>query len=90
MKYYLTCIALVLSSQVLASDKAHNGETLHNDKCMNCHDTGVYTRENRRVSSLDALSNQVENCMKGPAKAEWTKAETDSVISYLNQKFYKF
>ena len=66
------------------------GKKLHNDKCMNCHDTSVYSRQDRRVKSLQALSSQVNNCMKGPAKADWTVSETNSVIEYLNNKFYKF
>ncbi|MFW2374156.1 MAG: hypothetical protein ACN4GM_13610 [Gammaproteobacteria bacterium] len=66
------------------------GNKLHNEKCMNCHDTSVYTRQDRRVKTLQALSNQVNNCMKGPAKADWTVSETNSVVEYLNNKFYKF
>ncbi|MCW8911029.1 MAG: hypothetical protein OQK76_10480, partial [Gammaproteobacteria bacterium] len=67
-----------------------HGEQLHNDKCLACHTTQIYSRDDRRVKTLQALSNQVNNCMKGPAKAEWTEIETNSVINYLNQKFYKF
>jgi len=66
------------------------GNKLHDEKCMNCHDTSVYTRQERRVKTLQALSSQVNNCMKGPAKADWTVSETNSVIEYLNNKFYKF
>lgn len=90
MKHFLACIALMLSANVLAEETTPNGEALHNDKCMSCHDTRVYTREDRRVQTLGALTNQVENCMKGPAQANWSNAETTSVINYLNQKFYKF
>lgn len=66
------------------------GKKLHDEKCMNCHDTSVYSRQDHRVKTLQALSNQVNNCMKGPAKANWTVSETNSVIEYLNNKFYKF
>lgn len=93
MKSLLIVISLVFSaSAIAADDKASiaHGEELHNDKCMACHTTKVYTREDRRVKTLAALSNQVNNCMKGPAKAEWNEIETNSVIQYLNQKFYKF
>lgn len=66
------------------------GQKLHNEKCTSCHSTDVYTRENRRVNSMDALAHQVNNCMKGPAKADWTPTETNAVIEYLNTRFYKF
>lgn len=92
MKFSVFLSSLLFSSLLMAEEQisiAH-GEKLHNEKCMACHDTGVYTRDDRRVKTLQALSSQVNNCMKGPAKAEWTQIETDSVIQYLNQKFYKF
>lgn len=92
MKTLFLLISLTLSASVYAEEKVSiaHGEELHNDKCMGCHTTEVYTREDRRVKTLQALSNQVNNCMKGPAKAEWSEIETSSVIQYLNQKFYKF
>ena len=85
-------IAISLSSTAFAADDTRlaHGQQLHNEKCTSCHDTQVYTREDRRVDNLQELSDQVNFCMKGPAKAEWTVSETNSVIDYLNQKFYKF
>lgn len=68
----------------------HQGENLHNEKCTSCHGSDVYTREDRMVKTLSALENQVNNCMTGAAKAEWTKAQTTSVIDFLNERYYKF
>jgi mono/diheme cytochrome c family protein len=95
MKHHLALLlvsTLAASSAVLAADKAAapNGQKLHDAKCMGCHKTEVYTREDHSVQSLQALSHQVENCMKGPAEANWSPAETQSVVEYLNTKFYKF
>jgi len=92
MKSILLIVSLIFSTSALAEEKpsvAH-GEQLHNDKCMTCHTTEVYSRDDRRMKTLQALSSQVNNCMKGAAKAEWTEIETNSVVDYLNQKFYKF
>ena len=68
----------------------HQGESLHNDKCTSCHGNEVYTREDRMVKTMSALENQVSNCMTGAAKANWTNAQTTSVIEFLNERYYKF
>lgn len=85
-------LAIVYSSTAAAYEDPvlQSGKKLHDEKCMNCHDTSVYSRQDHRVKTLQALSSQVTNCMKGPAKADWTVSETNSVIEYLNHKFYKF
>ena len=73
-----------------ADDKHHKGKDLHDNKCTNCHTDKVYSREDRMVKTMSALEHQVENCMKGAAKAEWSKPETTSVIEFLNDRYYKF
>ena len=94
MKKLTFVLSLALLSSTAYAENSDpviaHGKALHDDKCTTCHGTDVYTRDNRRVKSLDALSNQVTNCMKGPAKADWTVSETNSVVEYLNTKFYKF
>ncbi len=94
MKNLIAILSLTLASSSLALAKedpvlAH-GKNLHNERCTKCHTDSVYTRKDRRVKTLQALSNQVNGCMKGAAKAEWTPSETNSVIEYLNTNYYKF
>jgi len=80
-----------LSSNLFADDaKHHKGQELHDKKCTSCHSSSVYSREDRMVKTMSALEHQVDNCMKGAAKAEWTKPQTTSVIEYLNDRYYKF
>lgn len=88
----ITLLGLVNISICMASETSEtpSGMKLHNDKCMTCHKTKVYTREDRTIKTLEALAKQVNFCMKGAAKAEWTTSETNSVIKYVNNKFYKF
>ncbi len=85
-------LSLLNTSIVMANDDSvlAHGKKLHDEKCMSCHKTKVYTREDRRIKTLDALAKQVNFCMKGAAKAEWSSSETNSVIEYVNNKFYKF
>ena len=94
MKKYLiiTIATLLFSSAVIAADKsaAPNGQKLHDSKCLGCHKTEVYTRADRQAQNLKALTHQVQNCMQGPANANWSPAETQAVVEYLNTKFYKF
>ena len=93
MKIFLCLLALTLtlSNNVHANDKAHHqGKNLHDQKCTNCHKDDVYSRKDRTVKNLSALKNQVNNCMKGAAKAEWTQPQTTSVVEYLNDRYYKF
>ena len=87
---FVLSMALLAGASYAQDPVIAQGEKLHGEKCTSCHGTEVYPREDRRVTSLESLSNQVNNCMKGPAKANWTVAETNSVIEYLNTKFYKF
>lgn len=80
----------IAQTAVEKSGSHHQGESLHNEKCTSCHKDQVYTREDRMVKTMSALENQVNNCMTGAAKAEWTQAQTTSVIEFLNDRYYKF
>ena len=72
-----------------ASADAGRGKTLHDESCMKCHDTGVYTREERFVGSTEALTAQVERCQMNVG-AEWNGEQVDDVVQYLDKSFYKF
>lgn len=72
----------------LPGDIAH-GKRLHEANCMACHDTNVYTRNDRVVRSLDALKEQLVNCSH-MARAEFSKSDTQDLLKYLNDDFYQF
>jgi cytochrome c5 len=65
------------------------GKRLHDAKCTGCHDTGVYTRKDRTVRSLDALKRQLDGCTH-MVKENFSAAEARSIIEYLNDQFYRF
>ncbi|VAW63326.1 hypothetical protein MNBD_GAMMA10-1851 [hydrothermal vent metagenome] len=73
-----------------SANNHQQGEKLHDLKCITCHKNDVYTRKNRTVKSLAALQSQVNNCMKGAARAQWTQPQTTSVVDFLNDRYYKF
>jgi len=72
----------------LPGDSA-DGKRLYDANCMGCHDTGIHTRKDRIVQSLDALEKRVGNCTHA-AKKEFSANETQNIIKYLNDQFYHF
>jgi len=72
----------------LPGDSA-DGKRLHDANCMGCHDTGIYTRKDRLVRSLDALKKQLGGCSH-MVKKEFSAIETQNIIKYLNDQFYQF
>ena len=88
MRLIISFIATALSSSAGAADlKA--GAKLHQDKCMQCHDSGVYTREQRRVTSLQGLREQVKRCELSLGLT-WFDDQIEDVVQYLNDSYYNF
>ena len=71
-----------------AADSGH-GKALVQEHCTSCHDDGVYTRNNRRVTSLDGLQKQVRRCELSLG-LKWFDEDINAVAGYLNESFYKF
>ena len=93
MKSILVVLLLVLPmpsayAAALPGDSA-DGKRLHDANCMGCHDTGIYTRKDQLVRSLDALKEQLGSCTH-MAKKEFSAIETQNIIKYLNDQFYQF
>jgi hypothetical protein len=71
------------------TDPIAHGEKAHKNHCYKCHSDDVYTRENRFVKSLDALSKQVVRCKEG-SDIPWFDEDADAVVQFLNKKYYRF
>ena len=87
----VSLLILLMPSAYAASlpgDSA-DGKRLHDANCMGCHDTGIYTRKDRHVQSLDALKKQLANCSH-MANQEFSANETQNILKYLNDQFYQF
>ncbi len=95
MKIRTICLfALFLSNSAMVSaadetDDPKHGESVHTEHCQKCHTDSVYTRDNRFVKSIDALSKQVVRCKDGN-DIPWFDEDTDAVVQFLSQKYYKF
>jgi mono/diheme cytochrome c family protein len=88
---FLTIGLLVLSPMVMAQ-----GQALHDAACIQCHasltggkPTSMYTRADRKVTTLVSLQQQVKGCAIA-ADANWSDDERASVVKYLSTAFYGF
>lgn len=98
-KELTTVLSIGLCFSFLATAHAADikrGKTLHEENCIKCHvsmvggdGSGIYTREDRRMDSLDALNNQVHRC-KTSLGVSWPEDQIADVVAYLNQTYYKF
>lgn len=70
-----------------ASD--HPGKGIHDSNCISCHDTGVYTRADRKVKDYSQLTAQVQRC-DANLGAKLSQEDLGKVIDYLNSAFYNF
>lgn len=86
-----SCLALLLFSVAPLCSFADESETefMVAEKCTACHETEVYTREDRKVQSLEQLGTMVRACNTNTG-AQWFDDEVDTVINYLDKHFYKF
>lgn len=90
----VTAFFLYASQTALAANPAH-GKDLHDANCQSCHSSlmggnpdTIYTRADRRVSSIGGLKNQVTRC-KTTVGVSWPDDQVEDVVEYLNTTFYK-
>ncbi len=84
------CSFLVNADKGADVDKQlEHGGKMHTEHCYKCHTDKVYTRDDHFVKSLNALSKQVVRC-KDNTGAPWFDEDTDAVVHFLNEKYYKF
>ncbi|MGI9290195.1 MAG: cytochrome c [Gammaproteobacteria bacterium] len=88
MKRSIIFAALLTTGSYTLADAEH-GQQLHDEHCMKCHDTAVYTREDRRITNNDALVKQVKRCELNLG-LRWFDNDVNDVVQHLNQSFYKF
>ncbi len=90
MKLQLTFTTLILifGTSVQAGEDFH-AEKFHQTNCTGCHDSGVYTRDKRRVDSLPRLESQVRMCDANLGKKLFDD-DIHSLTNFLNDNYYHF
>lgn len=89
IRFALLTILLTPAAHAALPGDSAEGERLVVANCTTCHDTGVFSRADHKILSLDALRRQLASCGHG-AKKEFSPAETDNIVKYLNERFYHF
>jgi cytochrome c5 len=89
---------LLAASLLLATTVAHSaelvlgdaakGKQLHNQDCVACHDSSVYTRPDR-IKSLSGLEQRVQMCSSMLNKG-YTEDDQANLVKHLNDTYYKF
>jgi len=80
---------LAITSGSLPAVDINHGKSLLQNNCVKCHDDSIYTREGRRVTTLNGLHQQVQRCDTN-LNLSWFPEDVDAVTEYLNTTFYKF
>ncbi len=67
----------------------HPGQAIHDANCISCHDSGVYTRADRKMTDLTMLAGQVRRCDANLGTKLFDE-DLDNVTAFLNETYYKF
>ena len=93
MKTLALFVILILTAggvqAALLPGDAAKGKAVHDKQCSACHDTGVYTRADRRVKSVEGLIGQVNNCVRQTG-VKLDRDQINDLVKYLDESFYKF
>ena len=92
--WFTASMLMLIASPVFAAGaggagNAAEGERLYGANCTGCHDTGVHTRSERKVHSLDELRGQLDACTH-MTKLQFTPEQKQDLMTYLNDRFYHF
>lgn len=84
----VTALITLLAQPVTMADM-ENGRALTGQNCTSCHDDSVYTRDDRRITTMSALQNQVQRCEIN-LDLKWFEDDINDVTGYLNTQYYHF
>jgi len=71
------------------ADNAEGIQSLYDKHCVACHGTEVYTRKDRKVTSVPALEKQVQRC-ETALGLRWFDEDIADMSRFLNERYYHF
>lgn len=80
---------LCAAQAAAAPPDAVPGRALYETRCGSCHDRSVHTRAARTAKSFAQLRARVANWDRQTGGL-WRDEEIDSVVRYLNERYYHF
>ncbi len=88
-KSTLTAAGSLLMLAGTLNAAAFDAASYHEAQCTRCHDSGVYTRSDRRINSYPALEAQVARCDANLATKLFPE-DLSQLVEHLNSSYYKF
>lgn len=82
-----TVALLALALPVAAADR-DRGQSLHDNHCVLCHTTSVYTRDDRLANTYLEVRQQVQRWQEN-TKLRWSPTDIDNVTEYIAERYYK-
>lgn len=83
-------LALALAGGAFAqSPNALRGQRLYETACTACHAQSVHSRVQKSARSVPAIREFAVRWAR-VVNAPWTNEEIDDVVTYLNERYYKF
>lgn len=83
------CASQAFAAKETSAQAIAHGKELVQKNCTRCHGDEVYTRPNRRVTSLAGLGKQVRRC-KDNIGIQLFDEDVNDIVKYLNATYYKF
>ena len=87
---YLSALSLAsIINSSMGADSAQ-GKALYEARCLECHKESPYAAGSPKARTLEAVraySVLWDSLVTGP---QWTKDEGDNVVTYLNERFYRY
>ena len=77
------------ATETASAEGVHPGKAIHDANCISCHDSGVYTRADHKMTDLPMLTAQVRRCDANLGTKLFDE-DIDKVTAYLNDTYYKF
>ena len=79
---------LAFADTILFGD-SKNGAKLHQNSCTACHDSKVYTRNDRKIGTISGLEGRVEMCSTN-LNTHYNDEQNSDIVIFLNESYYKF